>query len=82
MINGPTEISIECDKCGEEKDFVTTEYAGTPQSWGVDPSTLTEEGWEESSGEHYCPKCIVEKMTEDDEDDDEDEEGEDADDEE
>lgn len=53
----PDSLTVECDGCGEEKEFNVTEFAGEPQSIGIDDSTLTEEGWSHEGSEVFCPDC-------------------------
>lgn len=60
-VNGPGTLSVECDGCGEEKDFDVTEFAGSPPSWGVDETTLEQDGWSTDDSETFCPACTKER---------------------
>lgn len=59
-INFPTEISVECDRCAEEKEFDSTIYTGDPETVGVDTSTLMADGWGKLDGEILCDDCLKE----------------------
>jgi formylmethanofuran dehydrogenase subunit E len=52
----PDDFTVECDECGEQKQFSSTEYVG--KLFGVDEKTLDEEGWEEKDGQILCPSCL------------------------
>jgi hypothetical protein len=51
-------FSVECDNCGESKDFDITEYCGDPPTWGIDSDTLALEGWAYDGGEVFCKDCL------------------------
>lgn len=56
-IHDPGTLMAECDRCNRTEEFDTTEYAGTPESWGIDDSTLEQSLWSRRSGEVLCPDC-------------------------
>ncbi len=56
-VEDPGELQVTCDECGEEASMPTTEYVGSPPSWGVDESTIAEHNWEVRDTEILCPKC-------------------------
>lgn len=57
MIDFPSTAVMTCDGCGEEAVVDLTEYGGDPPVVGVDDSTITDLGWLEEDGEHFCPEC-------------------------
>lgn len=59
-INLPATIQGECDGCGEEIEFDSTQFVGSPESVGVEELTIKEQGWWLNDGELYCPDCRVE----------------------
>lgn len=63
-VQDPGTIVVTCDECDKETEMDTTEYAGDPPSWGVDPTTLEQNGWTLEGSETFCPECS-EKREED-----------------
>lgn len=59
-VEDPGQLTVTCDRCDKSQDFDTTEYCGDPPSWGVDDSTLEEEGWTIEGSETFCPECSEE----------------------
>lgn len=61
-VEDPGQLLVTCDG-GDHKDCVgqtemdTTQYAGDPPSWGIDESTLDQNGWLVDGDQTYCPKC-------------------------
>lgn len=56
-VEDPGTLQVTCDECGEECEMATTEFAGSPKSFGVDSDTMAEHGWLDDGGSTYCPKC-------------------------
>jgi hypothetical protein len=56
-VEDPGQLQVVCDSCGEEEMMDTTQYAGDPPTWGVDSSTLDENGWTSEGGETFCKDC-------------------------
>lgn len=52
----PHEAELECDGCGTSTDVQLTQFAGDPETVGVDDDDLPE-GWTYNNGEHFCPYC-------------------------
>jgi hypothetical protein len=61
-VQDPGMLMVECDgqdsdDCDGEMDMNTTQYVGSPPSWGVSEETLEENGWLLDGDQTYCPKC-------------------------
>lgn len=56
-VHSPGQLTVQCDRCEREEDMDVTEYAGQPESWGVDDATVEENGWLLVGGEYLCPDC-------------------------
>ena len=63
-VEDPGTLTVTCDECGDTKEMDTTAYCGSPSSFGVDDTTLEENGWDEIDGMILCPKCIEEQEEE------------------
>ncbi len=58
-IESPGTLTVECDGngCGDTIEVDVTEFAGQPQSWGLDDETIEAHGWTVDGQEHFCPSC-------------------------
>lgn len=65
-VEDPGTLQVTCDGCGKQEDMDTTEYGGDPPSWGVDSSTIEQNGWTVSGNSTYCPDCKDEAGEEED----------------
>lgn len=57
-VEEPGVFTVTCDTCGKTEEMAATVYADN--TFGVDDSTIREEGWTGDSEECYCPECSEE----------------------
>jgi hypothetical protein len=57
-VEPPSDFDVMCDGCEKIEPFAVTEYCGQPESWGVDDTTLQEQGWGRRDGEIFCADCL------------------------
>ena len=65
----PDVMTVECDDCGEEHDFNTTQFCGDGSTQsamvGIESETLEAEGWEMDGNETYCAACVKKRNGDD-----------------
>lgn len=67
-VNLPSTCTVTCDRCDKSIEVDLTEYAGDPDSVGVEDSDIEAEGWEKrDNGDWLCVDCCLTEEEDEDE---------------